>query len=430
MKKLLLLLVMMMLLPMVASADAVEIGGIYYNLSANEKVAEVTNKPRGDYKGVVVIPATVVYSGVEYNVTNIGVEAFIDCYGVTSITIPNGVTSIGNEAFEGCTGLNRITIPKSVRSIGKEAFKGCYGLDGIVVESGNKNYDSRSNCNAIIETASNTLISGCKNSKIPNGIKSIGEDAFEDCPDLTSITIPTSVTNIGQDAFAYCKGLTSISIPNSVKSIERYAFAHCTGLTSITIPNSVTSIGEGAFLECYSVTSIVVNPGSKYYDSRGNCNAIIETASSTLISGCKNSKIPNGVTSIGQYAFDGCTGLASISIPNGVTDIGQSAFHGCTGLTSITIPNSVSSIGQYAFAWCAGLMDVKIGKGIKSIGADFLAFCGKISNIYCYSENVPATDPHTFSGQGNITLHVPNSSIEKYKAASPWKEFKAVVAIR
>ena len=226
------------------------------------------------------------------------------------------VTSIGSYAFSYCSGLTSITIPKSVTSIGEYAFLNCSGLTTIIVEKGNTTYDSRENCNAIIETAKNTLIAGCKNTFIPNSVTSIGKVAFYGCKGLTSITIPNSVTRIGNGAFYGCKGLTSITIPNSVTSIGSYAFKYCSGLTSITIPNSVTSIGEGAFVDCSSLTSIT---------------------------------IPNSLTSIESYAFSYCSGLTSITIPNSVTSIGYRAFYGCSSLKSIKIPKGLTNIGFYAF---------------------------------------------------------------------------------
>ena len=218
---------------------------------------------------------TITFSG---DVTSIGwgMGAFVGCTGLTSITIPNSVTSIGGGAFYGCTGLTSITIPNSVTSIGDDAFSGCTGLTSIDVESGNTIYDSRNNCNAIIETSTNTLIQGCKTTIIPNSVTSIGGSAFEDCTGLTSVTIPNSVTSIGGSAFSGCTGLTSVAIGNSVTSIGGSAFYGCTDITSITIGNNVTSIGESAFEDCTGLTSIDVESGNTIYDSRNNCNAIIQ----------------------------------------------------------------------------------------------------------------------------------------------------------
>lgn len=222
--------------------------------------------------------------------------------------------------------------------------------------------------------------------KIPNGVKRIGEYAFEECTELTSIKIPNSVTSIMWRAFHLCSGLTSITIPHSVKDIGDGAFYGCTGLTSIYIPNNVTSIGTNPFIQCDTLESITVDTGNPQYISDENC--LIDKKAGELIAGCKSSIIPFGVTSIGSSAFSGCKGLISITIPNSVTSIWVFAFYGCTGLTSITIPNSVTRICSCAFYGC-GLQTVYYEgtyEQWRDILIEYHNDCLTKANRYYYSE--------------------------------------------
>ena len=306
------------------------------------------------------------------SVTNIGKEAFMGCDNLTTINIPKGVKSIGDEAFAWCGSLSSVILSKSVTSISISAFAACNKLSSIDVKNSNPKYDSRKNCNAIIETASNTLIFGCQSTSIPNDVTSIGASAFSGCDSLTSITIPNSVTSIGESAFEYCRSLTAITIPNSVTSISESAFNNCDRLSTITIPNSVTSMGASAFEDCDSLTTIII-PNSVTSISESafrNCRSLTSIT------------IPNSVTSIGASAFCGCNSLTAITIPNSVTSIGSSAFEDCRGLTSITIPNNVDSIGDDAFAWCRSLTSVKIPESVTSIGKGAFEYCDSLKAVH------------------------------------------------
>ena len=260
------------------------------------------------------------------SVTKIDTYAFMNCEGLKSFEFPNSVTSIGTYAFLGCDGLTAIRIPASVISIsGTNPFSGCEGLISIIVDSGNVAYDSRENCNAIIETQSNSIVSGCRNSFIPNSVKSIGTSAFAG------------------------SHLTSIDIPNSVKLISYGAFCGCDN-TSLFIPSTVTSILDNPFYGCRYLSTVAVDSGNPEYDSRDNCNAIIQTSTNELISGCKSTVIPYSVKSIGKYAFRLCEDLISIEIPSKVSYIGDQAFYGCMGLKAVLVKATQPPLlGTYVF---------------------------------------------------------------------------------
>lgn len=259
------------------------------------------------------------------SVKTIGDYAFSyqSCY-TGSLTIPDSVTSIGKHVFTK-SALTEVIIPRSVTSIGEGAFCCCEKLVSIIVDSRNRHFDSRDNCNAIVSKKDKKIIAGCKTTHIPNSIKEIGNNAFEECG-LTSITFPKSLVKIGDDAFKFCDGLIEVFIPHKT-----------------------SQIASGCFSGCKRLASIKVSKNNRFYDSRENCNAIIETASNTLIQGCYNTWIPEDIVKIGHNAFEGCECISSIVIPNSVTVIEKYAFTDCSNLEEVVLSDRITTIGVGAF---------------------------------------------------------------------------------
>ncbi|MBR4128843.1 MAG: leucine-rich repeat domain-containing protein [Bacteroidaceae bacterium] len=364
------------------SAHNFEVDGIYYNITSEEdKTVEVTYRGydpieySDEYSGAIIIPEYVTYFNETYQVTNIGTKAFKDCSNLISVDIPSCVTCISKEAFynctnltnieisEGvvsiediafmnCTNLTNIEIPSSVTNIGYAAFAHCHKLAGVIVDSSNPIYDSRFNCNAIIETATNTLHTGCMNTSIPSNVTTIGRGAFLGCTGLTTIELPSGVTCISRSAFANCDNLVNIEIPHSVNRIEAYAFFSCISLSNIEIPSSVTTINDGTFYYCKSATSI---------------------------------NIPNHVTSIGSNAFIGCDNLTCIKIPSTVKTIGIAAISGCDNL------NYIISLIQ--------------GNQLFPIHSD------------CFGEKIKT----------NCILYVPYGAKDFYATTEGWSDFENIV---
>ena len=199
------------------------IDGIQYSIDAETKEASVLGY-EDEINGHIIILEKLKYEGIICSVTSIGNYAFSGCSGLTSVIIPSSVTSIWDDAFSECSSLTSVTIPKKVTIIGYRAFSDCSSLTSIVVESSNPVYDSRENCNAIIETSSNELIVGCKNTFIPNSVATIGNSAFESCSSMTSIRIPNSATSLDRSALNGCPLLTAINLPTRVISRGEYTF--------------------------------------------------------------------------------------------------------------------------------------------------------------------------------------------------------------
>ncbi len=352
----------------------------------------------GNASGALTIPDTI--NGKK--VTGIGKNAFEDCNSLTGITIPDSVTSIEYRAFYYCRSLTSITIPDSVTSIGYNAFYECDSLTSITIPNSVTSIGE----GAFWKCSSLTSIT------IPEGVTRIGNVTFEGCSKLTSITIPDSVTSIEYCAFQGCSSLTSITIPNSVTSIGYNAFYGCSSLTNITIPNSVTSIGDRAFYNCSSLTSINVSENNKNYCSVDG--VLFNKDKTELIQYPRkkegtNYKIPNSVTSIGDYTFSKCGSLTSITIPEGVTSIGTGAFYECDSLTSITIPEGVTSIGDEAFEYCSSLTSITIPNSVTSIGHEAFYNCDSLTSITIL-KGVTSIGDEAFEYCSSLTsITIPNS---------------------
>ena len=459
------LLLLATLLPMIAAAHDIEVDGIFYNINGNE--ATVTYRGSYDseyveeYSGTVAIPASITHDGTTYAVTAIGYGAFFYCHDLTRVEIPNSITSIASQIF-----------------------KLCNSLKGITVASDNPYFDSRDNCNAIIETSSNILMAGCQTTvipatiiaigeaafsgcmgltsmNIPNSVKTIGESAFAECWELEDIGIPNSVTFIGSRAFSCCRiehieipnsvtyigdyaffnsSLEHISLPNSITAIEECTFMGCSGLVSIGIPNSVTSIGDLAFGDCYVLTDVVIpNSVTAIGNEAFTSTAWYENQPDGLIyAGLVlykyKGEMPDGTDvvlragtlGIADGAFDSCTGMTSIKLPHSLTNIGSNAFYRCIGLTALAIPSAVTAIGDGAFNSCSGLTCIAIPGAVTSIGEYAFCRCTGLTDVFCYATIPPVCKDNVFSSY-EATLHVPDASLDGYHTASCWKNFANII---
>ena len=428
------ILTLIALLSVVYTQASEQIGDLYYDLNETDHTASVTFPPSGtSYSGDIVIPASVNYDGADYSVTSIGERAFSNYTGLTSISISNSVTTIDNYAFARCSGLTAITIPSSVTTIGEDAFISCSGLASITVETGNTVYDSRNNCNAIIKTATNTLILGCKNTSIPSDVTSIGDAAFYWCSGLTTITIPNGVTSIGRFAFQGCSGLTSVTLSNSLTNIGDYAFYDCSVLTSVTIPDGVTTIGDAAFADILNIEYHGTATGSPW---GAKCvNAYVEDMfvyadnTKTKLLLCLDTAtdaitVPTTVKVIADNAFYNCSELTSITLPKGIDSIGNRAFNNCSKLTSIDLPDGLKALGEYAFYQCDALSTITIPSSVTTIKSSAFRGCTGLTKLTVEATTPPTIQSNTFRDVDHtIPVYVPEGSVDAYKSADYWSEF-------
>lgn len=311
-----------------ADENGVLIEGVYYNLVTASKTATVTNGGTA-YTGAVTIPATVIWDGVDYNVTSISMEAFKGCGGLTSVSIPGSVAKIGDQAFYNCSGLTSVTIPDGVTSIGNEAFRNCSNLATVV----------------------------------------IGDD----------------VKTIGDYAFYYCRKLSDLTFGKRVETIGTYVFYDCDGLKSVTIPRSITYFGDRAFYYCDNLTAVHITDLVAWCGVKagGDYANPLDVADHLYLNGAevKDLVIPDGVKTINNLAFKNCQGLRTVTIPKSVTNINHKAFYNCDNLNTVNIEGNGTDIASYAFAECDNLNTVNIVDKGTVIGSYAFNRCGKFNTL-------------------------------------------------
>jgi len=383
--------------------------------------------------GANAIFASETYDGITYNLDENTRTASVTIGSYSgAIVIPEkithnnreyDVTSIEASAFYS-TAITSVSIPSSVMSIGQNAFNQCYSLNSV------------------------TIAKGCE---------VIYLRAFQNCSKLTKIEIPGSVVRIEDNAFYGCSTLAEVTLNEGLTYIGKSAFGNLTKLKNITIPSTVADMGENSFKNCTGLAKIVWNakscsdftryedtPFSEYTsDSYNNPVYYYENTWTTSITfgdevehipaylcwaftgELRNLVIPDNVKTIGDYAFSGCTKLVSLKLGAGLTEIGKCAFQNCSNLTEVSIPDNVTTINQYAFSGCTGLTTLTLGKGVETIGTYAFGEGGKITTINSYVVNPPYIDNTVFTTYNNlksIDLNVRERSLEDYEKANIWKD--------
>ncbi len=347
----------------------------------------------------------------------IGHHAFYNCYSLTSVALPSELKTIGDWAFYNCGSLASVALPDGLETIGKRAFSHCDSLTEFTVSSANKHFRA---VDGVLFTADGkTLVAypaGNKRTEyvVPDGVETIGDEAFYRCASLTSVALPNGLQTIGDWAFYNCGSLTSVALPDGLETIGDYAFSECESLSSVVFPDGLQTIGDEAFYRCGSLTSVALPNGLETIGDSAfsGCKALPEfTVSSankhfravggvlftadgkTLVAypaGNKRTEyvVPDGVETIDYGAFSGCGSLASVALPDGLQTIGDYAFSWCGSLTSVAFPNGLQTIGDYAFYECDSLTSVALPSGLETIGEDAFLSCNPDLTICCFKNTI------------------------------------------
>ncbi len=369
------------------------------------------------------------------NLQSIGNYAFSSCalQKMDEDFFPTTLTTIGNGAFSNNDELEFVVLPVQIQTIGDWLFSGCDILKSVVFSSGLKALPNNvcGECYQLIDV------------NIPEGITTIGDQAFYYCSRLSSICLPESITTIGRELFAYsglskftfpskleyvgdkmfyyCKQLREISIPETIKRIEEYAFRECISLTSVTLPSSITEIPTGTFVSCSNIESIVLPESLKSVDGFAACTNL------------KKVNIPASVETIGAGAFSGCTSLNEIELPDSLLEIGNKAFYNCKAIESMDLPKSVKTIGYQCFYGCDSLKRVNIYHNISTITENAFSGCSNLKEVHLKKAIIPNFRNQTASGYkyiedgNNCTLYVPTGSKATYEASKYWNNFDTIV---
>lgn len=379
-----------------------EVDGVtYIPTSISERTCDVVDYDYYRTATSVNVGATVTYKNTTFTVNNINDYAFYGnqhleevtfanqgsirayalsgCSELTSVNLAEGVTSIGENAFDACNKLASFALPASVTSLGKALLNGCNGLTAITVAAENTQYDSRNNCNAIIEKESNKLIAACSETLIPASVTAIGDYAFSACGKMTSITIHKDILSIGNCAFSGCNSLADVTIENRTEVL------------------TLGSNGNKALFSDCPLSSVYIGGKISY----------------------------NTSSSYGYSPFSNNASLRTVTITDEEDTIYPYEFYNCSALTDVTIGDGVTTIGDYAFSGCTALDRFAFGSCMKTIGTKAFLGCGKMTKVETSAVNPPVCGDNALDDldKWNCTLYMPVGYMDAYKAADQWKEF-------